>query len=230
MLVYAVRHAESLTNQGASVSLNPALSPLGIRQAAALSQRLKGAKFTAIYSSPFRRCIETVSQIASDAGLPIRLRPELFECHHQTPGTTLDTELPPLDKLLLDHAGTCMCPDWAGPMVWPAVDESRDQLAARMRSLAEHLQVRWASPDDVLLLVGHGSPLARLVEAWLLEAPGAGFRFVIDNCTVNVLRHVDGVSSLLSLNERSHLLGLPAPEISNNLADGTYKSLRPPVR
>jgi len=230
MLVYAVRHAESLTNAATSESLNPSLSPLGVRQAAALTRRLEKVKFTAIYSSPYRRCLETVAELAEAAGLPIRLRPDLSECHHSASQPAVEAALESFDDLAGRFTDACVCPDWEGPLVWPPANETTQQLAARMNKLADYLKRRLTSTEDVALLIGHGSPLARLVEAWLNAPPGPGFRFVFDNAALCVLRFADGVSSLLCLNERSHLADLPAPEIAQFTSDGLYKGFRPPVR
>ena len=71
--------------------------------------------------------------------------------------------------------------------------------------------------------MSHGSPVARLIEAWLTDRPGPWFRFTIDNGAVAALRHHDGVSTLVCLNEISHLRGLPLPDGSNFLADGGVK-------
>jgi probable phosphoglycerate mutase len=227
MLAYIVRHAESLRNAGSASSLNSGLTPLGRDQAAALARRLGVIDFTAVYSSPYERCLQTASAIVSRSGAEIRIRAELFECHHLPPGQTVDTDLPPLDVLLGGWPSVRPCPDGPQEPEWPALDESANELFARMRRMATYLQARWTGLDDAVLVVTHGSPAARLIEAWLLVAPGPSYRFVVDCGTVSAVRYLDGVSSLLCLNDVSHLAGLPVPGISNYDAGGAFKARRP---
>ena len=77
------------------------------------------------------------------------------------------------------------------------------------------------------MLVSHGSPIARLVEAWLTDQPGPWFRFTIDNAAVSAFRYHEGVSSLVCLNEISHLRGLPSPSRANFREDGSIKPIPP---
>ena len=55
------------------------LSDLGVRQAKALGAALEGENFTAIYSSPLGRAVETAHAIADPRQLPIRIAPWLIE-------------------------------------------------------------------------------------------------------------------------------------------------------
>ena len=82
-------------------------------------------------------------------------------------------------------------------------------------SLPDLLKGRWTKPDDNIVLISHGTPIARLIEAWLIDQPGPSFRFVIDNAGLAALRYQDGISSLIFLNEISHLSTLPAPTGAN---------------
>ncbi|RIK69350.1 MAG: hypothetical protein DCC65_01000 [Planctomycetota bacterium] len=230
MIAYLVRHAESLTNAALSRSLNPDLSPLGRRQSEALAQRFGRLQITAAYCSPFRRCLETVLPISEARGLPIRIRPELHECHHLPAGTRVENELPPLDEITRSCPLARVCDDWAGPVVWPPADERGVDLFARMKSFASYLKSRWGDADEAVLVVSHGSPLAKLVDAWLSEHPGPSYRYVVDNAGVSALRWKNGVSTLLCLNEMSHLIGLPSPEIANYESDGSLKKVPPPIR
>lgn len=212
MLAYLVRHAQSLANAKLDTSLNSGLSPLGLKQVEALERRFSGTQFTAIYSSPFRRCLETALPIAGRHGLPVRLRPELCEFHGAAPASLLSTELIDADQLAARHPSIIPCPDCASPFNWPPADEPLDAMVGRSRSLAQFLKDRWQEESDSVLIVGHGSPIARVIEAWFTDRPGPSFRFVIDNATVNLLRSRRGFSSLLQLNDTSHLAGCIDPD------------------
>jgi broad specificity phosphatase PhoE len=221
MLVYLVRHAHSQANAGQDKGLDSELSPLGVRQVEALVRCFAATEFTAVYSSPFRRCLDTALPIAAIHLVPVRLRQEIFEFHGFADASGLSAGLPTLDDLEKQHTGRIVaCPDCDGPMVWPALDEPFEAMVARAQAFAAYLKGRWRGEHDRVLVIGHGSPLARLIEAWLTDRPGPSFQFVIDNATVHLLRFRDGVSSLLQLNDTSHLAGLIAPESPFGLMTG----------
>jgi broad specificity phosphatase PhoE len=228
-LAYLIRHAQSIANVSATDDLDTALSPLGHRQADALAARLGHSPVCAVYSSPYRRCIETARPIASTLGLPTLLRTELCEFHQLQGGGGLPQPLQPIGQVLSRFPSLAACPDSAEPMAWPSMAESLDELVARMRRFVEFLKRRWRGAEDTVIVVSHGSPIARLIEAWLTDCRAAGpsFRFVIDNAALSAVRLHDGVSSLVCLNDVSHLTALPAPESANYRADGSIKPIPP---
>jgi probable phosphoglycerate mutase len=69
--VWLVRHADCY--EGMSEGADPPLSPLGRRQAQLLAQRVRRLKPAAIYSSPYRRAVETARAIADDVHMDERL-------------------------------------------------------------------------------------------------------------------------------------------------------------
>jgi broad specificity phosphatase PhoE len=247
MLVYAIRHAESLANVQLEDGRDSALSPLGRQQAEALTGRFGNLAIAAIYSSPFLRSIETALPIAKRLNLPIRIRPELCEFQDLPAGAQADLGLEPIsktltptlslegrggyrDRLLGDvaaiarrHPEVIPCPDCRLAFTWPPPDESLAAMIARVRAFVVHLKDRWRSPEDTIILTGHGSPTARLIEAWLTDQPGPAFRFTIDNAAVAALRYAEGVSSLVCLNEISHLRGLAPAHGANYRDDGSIK-------
>ncbi len=68
MRLYIIRHAEPAYPQDA-------LTPLGHRQAQALARRLVGTGIDRIYSSPFRRALETARYTAEQLGLDVQVEP-----------------------------------------------------------------------------------------------------------------------------------------------------------
>ena len=79
-LFYFVRHAKAGSRghwQGDD-RLRP-LSKKGVKQAEALIDVFKPFKVSAIYSSPFLRCVQTVDPLAGDRGLEIQETPALAE-------------------------------------------------------------------------------------------------------------------------------------------------------
>lgn len=224
MLAYVIRHAESLSNINETEDLNAGLSELGRQQAEALSERFGALSVSAIYSSPFVRCIETALPMAEVLNLPIRVRPDLCEHHYLPEGSSVDLGLESMEAI----AGRCPrvipCSDFGEPFTWIPADETFDQLLARARSVAGFFKRRWTGEDDAVIVFGHGSPIARLIEGWLINEPGPSFRFIIDNAAIAALRYHNDVSTLVCLNEVSHLRGLPAPNGSNYRTDGSIKT------
>ncbi len=135
--------------------------------------------------------------------------------------------MPPVTDILKSQGVAVECPDHEGPMAWPMIDESLSDLVARVQSFCAFLKRRWTDPEDVVLIVSHGSPVARMIEAWLTNLPGPSFRFVIDNAALTALRWYQDVSSLVCLNEASHLFGLPSTDAANYHDDATIKAVPP---
>lgn len=83
MRLYFVRHGESEANVSRQFShkdqeTHP-LTPTGIEQAKALSQKLSNIRFTAIYSSPLLRARQTAEILNAPHGLPIQLTEAIRE-------------------------------------------------------------------------------------------------------------------------------------------------------
>lgn len=227
MLVYAIRHAESEANAGRTVGLDCDLTDLGREQAGRLAARFSGVRCSGVYSSPLRRAIRTAVAIAETCDLPVRLRPELFEHHHLPPGEVPDFQMPDAEAVAARFRAVEPDPDLDAPIVWPPIVERAEALVERMAGLAASLKARWTEPDDVVVLVSHGSPIARFIDAWLSDDRGRSFRYIIDNGAVTALRHHAGISSLVCLNEASHLRGLPAPSGANFDERGRIKPVSP---
>lgn len=226
MLAYLIRHAESLANARQSDGLNSRLSDIGHRQRDAVAKRLARAAPVAVYSSPFQRCLETAEAVAAANSVPIRVRSELCEFHHLPEGTDRSVEIPTIHELIKVNKVVIECPDEADSCDWPSLDEPFEALLDRTRKFADYLKSRWTG-DEAVVVISHGSPIARLIDAWLTDAPGPSFRFIIDNAAVSAVRHRDGVSSLVCLNESSHLVGIPSPA-GANFTDGGIAKAEPP--
>jgi broad specificity phosphatase PhoE len=69
--VWLVRHADCY--QGMSERADPPLSGLGRKQAELLAKRVRKLKPAALYSSPYRRALETARTIADDVHVDDRL-------------------------------------------------------------------------------------------------------------------------------------------------------------
>lgn len=227
MLVYAIRHAESQSNAGDAGALDTALSCLGVQQAEALSKRLSRRPVAALYCSPYKRCLETARPIADSLGLQVRIRPELCEYHHMESSEISEARAGEFDALLRQFDTQQYCPDLECAPTWPRLDESFAGLLDRARAFVSYLKSRWQDSEEAVIVVSHGSPIARTIEAWITDTPGRAFRFVIDNAAISALRYHAGISSLVSLNEISHLADLVAPRAANFREDGSIKAAPP---
>lgn len=69
--ILLVRHAEKCHLSGD----DPALSSAGSQRAQALARALHDVRVDAIYSTPFRRTVDTVAPLAEERGLQIRKTP-----------------------------------------------------------------------------------------------------------------------------------------------------------
>jgi broad specificity phosphatase PhoE len=220
MIMYAIRHAESLANAGLDEGLNSALSERGLAQAEAVGGRFAGCAAFAVYSSPFLRAIQTAEPVSRRLRLPIRVRPELCEYQGLPAGAEVDLGLGDIEAITAAGSGAVRCPDHERAFDWPTADETLAAMISRTRAFVAYLKRRWVGRDDVVLVFGHGSPIARLIEAWLTDQPGPAFRFAIDNAAVAGLRYVDGVSSLICLNEASHLRSVGGGEVWSRDREG----------
>jgi 8-oxo-dGTP diphosphatase len=77
----------------------------GVEQAEALVGLLEQLPVAAIYSSPYRRCIQTVEPLASKRGLGIEQRDELGEEQQSTEGVELARSLAGSDVVVCGHGG-----------------------------------------------------------------------------------------------------------------------------
>ena len=77
----------------------------GRAQARALVELFEPFSIDTIYSSPYRRCIETVEPLAAARGLPIEPRDELGEERQSREGIELVRSLAGADVVVCGHGG-----------------------------------------------------------------------------------------------------------------------------
>ena len=204
MLVTAVRHAESLGNAGmlTEPDPDPLLSPVGVGQARAAAARLAREGATHIWSSPFRRTIQTASFLADAAGLEVLLVPEMVE-HYLwedldgyvgRTGEELRTEFP-----CVRVPGTLVDGAWA-----PEFPESWAQLLMRTHRVAERALELPSRDNAHLVVFGHGASAKGLAYALLGEEVAADVGFV--NTGMTRVR-LDGAlpGEAVFINDDSHL-------------------------
>ncbi len=223
MIIHISRHGQVLPagNQSWSHADYPSgdgpLSELGQRQAQLLGKRLRDLGFTGqIFSSPYRRTMQTACGAADQIGVAVRPAAPLREIVKRVEQMERFTGLT-ADGLRDLHPRIDPAPDF-DDMWWTPHAESDDDVETRVAPFVDSL-LREDSPDTEVhvLLVGHGAStggvirhLLRRSAPELIGPPDPGW-----NCALSSFRcqGVEGPSQLLHLMDTDHL---PAEAITSN--------------
>ena len=144
--IYLVRHAHADWRNDD----NRSLSPAGFDAARALGKRLAGFPITAIYSSPHRRSIETITPLADRLGLHPQLIDDLRE-----------RELPPVGP---DEFERVVEETWRTPDV--AVRGGESNRAAQRRGVAVMRDLIRRHDDEHIVVATHGTLLALMLNGF----------------------------------------------------------------
>ena len=197
--VILIRHGETTWNLEGRYQghLDSPLTPTGFAQARALSNRLAGVKFAALYSSDLDRARQTAACIAESSSHEVHTDTRLRERHlgifQNLRKAELKQKFP--DEYRLFKSGG---PDYVIPQ-----GESGRQSAERSNACLEELARRHS--DETIVVVTHGGTLSALLRRALgipLEAPR---RFEQFNGSWNVFRFDDGRWFLDTWGDVSHL-------------------------
>jgi len=108
--IWLVRHADCY--QDMSDGADPALSVLGRRQAELLAERMRELKPAAVYSSPYRRALETARAITDDVRVDERLIEMKMELgddgaldFKEAPATTIERMSAAINDIASAHPG-----------------------------------------------------------------------------------------------------------------------------
>ena len=88
MILYIIRHGESLGNTGEDTGTDPLLSSKGEEQAALLAARMAETQLDFIIASPLKRAIQTAEKTAAVKNLNIEIEPMIAEVEN---GETKDS-------------------------------------------------------------------------------------------------------------------------------------------
>lgn len=183
------------------------LSDLGLRQAAALGQRLADRPFTALWSSPLQRCRSTSSAIGERIGhLPV-LEPRLAELDlGELEGLSL-SELPKGPGTFRDR--------WQkrpGSTRFPQ-GENLNEVAARMWAVLNELYAQ--HPHGHVLVVSHMFAISAALTKVFQWKPAHFRTFAIDVASLTTVSFQHGGFRLLQLNDCAHLDDLgPSPTLT----------------
>jgi len=201
MLLYCVRHGESLYNAEGRVQgqSDVVLSDFGRRQGEAVAAALAEKPLDAIYSSPLSRALQTAEQVARRTGLPVRTDPRLKEVNA---GIFQDRLRAELEREFPEELARWQSEDL--DYVIPG-GESRRQLIARGRAALESIarqQHRHAA------VIAHGRLLIVALKDLLGLAPEQPPRS-LQNGSITTLRgNAQGEFEALAWDRVDHLDGV----------------------
>ena len=202
MLLYVVRHAESLANVNRSTVVDCDLSDQGQAQARAVAEELARKGIDRVLSSPYRRTLCTAQAIAEAARVPLEVMAGLHE-HHPT-AFPADWPLMTRSELVVNFPGVIL-PDDLLDQGWHTPPETDEAVRARMAKVLEQLEARYGSQR--IVAVTHGSPAGKLVQVFL---GGDKADVAIENATITTLESAFGKRTVRGVNARDHLK-VPAP-------------------
>ncbi len=200
MRMIIVRHGESEWNrihryQG---QLDPSLSELGLRQAAALAERLKDEPISVIYTSPLQRAARTAEIIAGfHPNIELRRDSALLEIHHGDwqgkYSHEVETEYAEGLHEWRKHPTRSQMPN----------GESFSNVLKRTLEFKERLLVEHA--DQTVVVSTHDV----LIKILLADALGMDMdrinRIWVSNASISEIQYGDGLPFLANLSEVSHL-------------------------
>jgi|SRR5581483_3163673 broad specificity phosphatase PhoE len=184
MRFYFVRHGESEANLRNEFSNeNHAKHPLtakGRAQVEALAEKLRGEKFTAIYSSPLLRARQTAEILNVPHGLEIQITPALSEHHAgnlegRSDPTAWDAYAALFETWIMKRDLDARMPG----------GESFNDLRARFIPLVGGLVQQYQDTDANLLLVAHAGIYHAMLPLLLTNVGYAfGYKHILGNAAL----------------------------------------------
>lgn len=192
--VILVRHAHSTANlKGvlAGRDNRVSLSPRGKQEAEELANFLEPWEFDAIYSSPLRRCRETLAPLLARRSLKVNYLPDLIEMEY---GDWSGKSLALLSKEEL----------WKSIQNRPStVRFPRGESFAEMSLRANQTLLDKAKGKKRILMASHGDVIKAIVAFHLGMSLDSFQRISIDPASLTTIRIPS--SQMISLNVTSHL-------------------------
>lgn len=165
MILYVIRHGESMANVKQSDEADCSLSKRGELQALSLPVFFENIRIDKIFSSPLRRTILTASPLAKRKKLPIVLVPELAEFFNLEWTAYRDHQWLPCQALVSGYEGTRFVEshdpkrNW-----WPVWPEARDAVGERVVRFYNRELTPLLGTDERIAVFGHGATTNDLKE------------------------------------------------------------------
>ena len=198
--LYLIRHAEAEGNVYRRIhgQYDGILTPMGLRQVAALEQRLAATRFDACYSSDLTRARQTSQAVCRPRHMNVRLRPGLREVQlgrwENQPFGQLDNFEPErIEQFYHD------------PLVWRVEGgETYGDYAGRMVQTLE--EIARANDGKTVAAFSHSCAIRGALMRLFFHDDPAAYPFC-DNTAVSLLRYDGGKFEAVYLNDNSHLTG-----------------------
>jgi len=205
--LYLLRHGATQANLERPYRLqgrrtNPALAPLGIRQAELTRALLAGIAIDRVYSSPLLRARQTARILATSHRRRVHVLNQLIECDvGRWEGLTWEAIRSQDRRACQQFESNPARHGYPG-------GESFQQVAERANPALDALLA--AHAGETLLVVGH-HVVHRVFLASLLGLPLAEAKRVrLDNCGISIVVREDGKARVATLNATFHLRELEA--------------------
>merc|ERR1712048_1476602 len=158
---------------------------------------MTAARFVAVYSSPFYRCLQTADEAAAELGLSVTVEPGLSElCIKRIFGDEAPQLRPPPEVLQRSAISLSQTPC---EQTLPTFPEEPKDANARVLRTAQALGAR--HPGRAILLVAHSHTVVELSRH--LSSSGGGA--VPQNAEYAALSHIDPEGRLVRCCDQTHL-------------------------
>jgi probable phosphomutase (TIGR03848 family) len=170
------------------------LDERGLKQAAAVAERLRPVTFDALISSPLDRCLDTANAIAEGRGQELTVEDRLGECRYGdwTGRPLKELAKEPLWKVVQNHPSAVVFPGSEGE----PLRETQNRAVAAVRDWNDKL-----GPDATWLACSHGD----VIKAIVADALGLHLdqfqRIVIDPCSVTIIRYTETRPFVVRVND-----------------------------
>ncbi len=198
MRLILIRHGQTTENaHGILISANnPALTPLGKRQARAVGLRLADTGCDVLYCGPLLRNLQTASVISEAIGTSCGLLPTLYEVGANPAAWSLP-------QIAVDFPWTAVPVD--APLHSTAFPESRQEAFARAGRILAWLTEKHASAPQTVAVVSHGTFTDLIVAHALGLVYADATRFSMGNGAFHFIEITPNRTKILALNDESHL-------------------------
>ena len=194
-LVYLVRHGHSTANQKnilAGRDNSVALSSQGKKDALELAEFLRPIEFAAAYSSPLRRCLETMQPVMIGRQAQLVERAELLEMEYgEWSGSKISTlARKPLWKTIQSNPSQVRFPG----------GESFMEMNSRIVDAVQDLAIGGKN----VLICTHGDVIKSLITSFMGSHIDNLQKVSIDPASISIVS-VGGTNRVLKVNQTTHL-------------------------
>lgn len=196
--LFLIRHARSTWNAEERMQgwADPPLDELGMRQARALAERLRGETLNAVYSSPLARARQTAEAVAALHNLPVQFDERLKE---RNLGEWTGLTGSEAEERFPEH--------WSNGRDWriDGPPGGEGQAGVTARAAAAFADILSANLYGRVAVVSHGGTLSAYLAHLLGLPPTSAVHFALGNAAIARVRLKGGHVHVLSLGDDRHI-------------------------